>query len=196
MATYALPTTTIPQHHHHVSDHGCAHSHSHSHSHTSSLTSLSPSRSRKDSRASGAHSHMRNQQRDGNHSHHRANSAVPMPLNLSSAHWRTESTPGGKQVVTPTALSFDAASVYEPPAPARPRAHSHSHSHPHDHHHHDHSAQRSKFTSLLLHYTSRWPLLHAVLTEKDSRRIFYFMRFVATRPRNMGWISLTHASTA
>ncbi|GAB1319214.1 Putative zinc transporter msc2 [Madurella fahalii] len=169
MASYALPATTIPQHHHHVSDHGC--SHSHSHSHTSSLTSLSPSRSRKDSRANGAHSHMRSQQRDGNHSPYRANSNVPMPLNLSSAHWRTESTPGGKQVVTPTAASFGAVGVYEPPAPARSRAHSHSHSH----HHHDHSAQRSKFTSLLLQYTSRWPLLHAVLTEKDSRRIFYFM---------------------
>jgi zinc transporter 5/7 len=31
---------------------------------------------------------------------------------------------------------------------------------------------------LLLPYTSRWPLLHAIMTEKDSRRILYFMSYV------------------
>ncbi|KAL1856533.1 putative zinc transporter msc2 [Diaporthe australafricana] len=40
---------------------------------------------------------------------------------------------------------------------------------------HDHSAERSRFTNMLLPYTSKWPILHAVMTEKDSRRIFYFM---------------------
>ncbi|OTB00555.1 hypothetical protein M426DRAFT_324221 [Hypoxylon sp. CI-4A] len=52
--------------------------------------------------------------------------------------------------------------------------HGHSHSHSHDHEH-SHGAIYSKFTGLLLPYTSRWPLIHAVMTEKDSRRIFYFM---------------------
>lgn len=192
MATsYALPTTTI--HHHHCgSDHGCAHSHSHSHSHshTSSLSSLSPSRSRKDSRANGAYSHTRSPQHDGNRSQHRANANVPMPLNLSAAHWRTESTPGGKPVVTPTAATFDAAGMYEPPTAASSQANSHSH-------HHDHAAERSRFTALLLPYTSRWPLLHAVLADRDSRRIFYFMRFVtALTDRNLAQLTYFTLCTA
>ncbi|KAJ4385706.1 putative zinc transporter msc2 [Gnomoniopsis smithogilvyi] len=40
---------------------------------------------------------------------------------------------------------------------------------------HDHSAERSRFTNLLLPYTAKWPLVHSVMVEKDSRRIFYFM---------------------
>ncbi|KAK2074235.1 hypothetical protein P8C59_008456 [Phyllachora maydis] len=58
-----------------------------------------------------------------------------------------------------SATTVDAGGTYEPPALPK----------------HDHSAERSRFTSLLLPYTSRWPLLHAIMTEKDSRRIFYFM---------------------
>ena len=40
------------------------------------------------------------------------------------------------------------------------------------------SEKRSRFTRLLLPYTEGWPLLHSILVEKDSRRIFYFMRLV------------------
>jgi zinc transporter 5/7 len=74
-------------------------------------------------------------------------------------------------------------------------SHDHGHSHDHDHghghshsqayvpptaheehhHHHDHSTDRSLFTRMLLPYTARFPLIHAIVTEKDSRRIFYFM---------------------
>lgn len=180
-SSYVLPASALHQHHHGDG----AGSHSHSHSHTSSLTSLSPSRSRKDSRA---HSHTRNHHHhhhhDSNHTQFRANANVPIPINVpppsgSGGHWRMESTPGGKSLLSPTDASFDAAGVYEPPTAARSRSNSHSHSHAHSHdHHHDHSAPRSKFTRLLLRYTPRWPLLHAVVTNKDSRRIFYFMRFV------------------
>ena len=108
--------------------------------------------------------------------------------------------------MSPTSASFDAAGLYEPPVASRPHSHNHNHSHSHshghdhdhnhdhdhhhdhhghdhghghDHHGHDHSVKRSKFTTFLLTYTARWPLLHAVMTEKDSRRIFYFMRCVA-----------------
>ena len=42
-------------------------------------------------------------------------------------------------------------------------------------------AKPSRFTALLLPYTSKVPLIHAVITEKDSRRIFYFMVYVAIR---------------
>ncbi|KAI0105318.1 cation efflux protein [Nemania sp. FL0031] len=51
--------------------------------------------------------------------------------------------------------------------------HAHAHNHAHDHHHHSH--EFSWLTGLLLPYTSRWPLVHAIMTDKDSRRIFYFM---------------------
>ncbi|TVY81037.1 putative zinc transporter cis4 [Lachnellula suecica] len=47
--------------------------------------------------------------------------------------------------------------------------------HSHGQHAHKHPEPKSKFTSLLLPYVMRWPLLHAILAEKDSRRIFYFM---------------------
>ena len=186
-SSYALPTSPLAQHHQHGPDNACSHSHSHSHahSHTSSLASLSPSRSRKESRPNGAHSHShshshshaRSHQHDINQSQHRANSNIgiqkdiPPPL-ASSGQWKIESTPGGTSLLSPTAASFDVAGVYEPPAASRPRAHSHAHQH------HDHGVKRSKFTALLLRYTPAFPLLHAVVVEKDSRRIFYFMRLV------------------
>ena len=37
--------------------------------------------------------------------------------------------------------------------------------------------KQSWFTRSLLKRTQRWPLLHSILTERDSRRIFYFMRY-------------------
>jgi zinc transporter 5/7 len=127
--------------------------------------------------SNGAHSHARSHQHDSNHTQFRANSNVPAPINVpplseSSTPWKVESTPGGKSLLSPTTAGFDAAGVYEPPVASRSRSHSHSH------HHHEHSAPRSKFTGLLLQYTPRWPLLHAVVVDKDSRRIFYFMRYV------------------
>ncbi|KAK4146033.1 cation efflux family-domain-containing protein [Dichotomopilus funicola] len=198
-STYALPASGLHQHHHHhgsdsagVHSHSHAHTHSHSHSHSlthshassSSLSSLSPSRSRKDLRGN-SHNHSRHHHHDSDHTHFASNSNggpapihVPPPLN-SSGQWRLESTPGGKSLLSPTAAGFDAAGVYEPPAGARSRSHSHSHhrhGHAHAHAHaHEQAGPRSRFTALLLRYTYSWPLLHAVVTNKDSRRIFYFM---------------------
>jgi zinc transporter 5/7 len=77
-------------------------------------------------------------------------------------------------LITPTNGSFEANGTYE--APAEAEAH-HDHDHKHDHGGHDHSAKRSRFTGLLLPYTARWPLLHAIMTDKDSRRIFYFITY-------------------
>ncbi|KAK4125602.1 hypothetical protein N657DRAFT_591252 [Parathielavia appendiculata] len=178
-ASYALPASALHQHHHHGPDTVCshAHSHSHSHSHPPSLNSLSPSRSRKVSLSNGAHSHARTHQHDGNHTQFRANPRVPVPINVMplsepSTQWKIESTPGGKSLLSPTTASFDAAGVYEPPVASRSRSHSHPH---HQHHHHEHSAPRSRITGFFLQYTPSWPLLHAVVVDKDSRRIFYFM---------------------
>ncbi|MCJ1439210.1 putative zinc transporter msc2 [Xylographa pallens] len=48
---------------------------------------------------------------------------------------------------------------------------------PHTHHHVSKVAKgpHSRFTGLLLSTLRDWPLLHSILVEKDSRRIFYFM---------------------
>ncbi|KAL8636922.1 MAG: hypothetical protein Q9228_005743 [Teloschistes exilis] len=54
-------------------------------------------------------------------------------------------------------------------------------SHPHHHSHHRamshvaHSDDHSRFTQYLLETFQHKPLLHSILVEKDSRRIFYFM---------------------
>ena len=54
-------------------------------------------------------------------------------------------------------------------------------SHSHHHHHQNHKAQTaqvggpSRFTNYILHKVQPWPLLHTIIMEKDSRRIFYFM---------------------
>ena len=62
-----------------------------------------------------------------------------------------------------------------------------SHSKHHLHHDHkpSHEGHHSRFTGLLLNATHRWPLIHSILAEKDSRRIFYFMRYVFLSPP--GW---------
>ncbi|CAD6501197.1 BgTH12-01451 [Blumeria graminis f. sp. triticale] len=53
--------------------------------------------------------------------------------------------------------------------------HKHHHKHDHKHDHHDNTEKRSKFTRMMMRMTERWPIIHAALTEKDSRRILYFM---------------------
>ena len=61
--------------------------------------------------------------------------------------------------------------------------HGHGHSH-HDHHkqHTDHHDDLSRISRFLLSYSQQWPLLHSILSEKDSRRIFYFMMYVLRLP--------------
>ena len=60
-----------------------------------------------------------------------------------------------------------------------PGVHKHHHHHRVDEHHaKNHELKSSKLTTLLLKWSQRWPLLHSILLEKDSRRIFYFMRYV------------------
>lgn len=183
MSSYTLPAPAFPPTHHH---HGSAHVHSHSRP-SSSLSSLNRS-FRADSNMSvdshhhdhdhdhghshghsHAHNHSHSHKSHG-HSHHRANSnqpiqsrsSAPRPLSLHEG-WTSDSTAGGKPLVTPTNATF-AASYDAPQAQSTELAH-------------DHSAERSAFTNLLLPHTSKWPLLHSVMTEKDSRRIFYFMRY-------------------
>ena len=57
-----------------------------------------------------------------------------------------------------------------------------SHSNHHQHHHHQPArliipehAQMSRLSEFVIQRIPHWPLLHSILAEKDSRRIFYFM---------------------
>ena len=55
--------------------------------------------------------------------------------------------------------------------------HTHGHGHGHSHHNHQHHNDLSQISNYLLNYSQKWPLLHSILAEKDSRRIFYFMMY-------------------
>jgi zinc transporter 5/7 len=129
--------------------------------------------------------------------------AIPAPLS-SLEGWSHLKPAGGNGMLSPDAHML-AAQQHNQTAHHHNHDHSHSHSHDHEHdhshdhdhvhshdhghthayvpptahddhhHHHDHSTDRSLFTRLLLPYTAKFPLIHAIVTEKDSRRIFYFM---------------------
>lgn len=58
----------------------------------------------------------------------------------------------------------------------------HHHVHDHDQHPGHRELNPSKLTAVLLNLSQRWPLLHSILAEKDSRRIFYFMRYLQRLP--------------
>lgn len=184
-STYVLPGTTMPTSHRH---HG--HKHGHSRSRSPSFGSLNRSFKMDSSFGiptpthEGDHDHDHGHNHSHSHSHthsephthtHHANSMqprqnVPPPL-LPSNGWKTTSTSAGKHLITPVTAGF--SEQYEAPEPQGTEPP------------HDHSAERSKFTNMLLPYTSKWPILHAIMTEKDSRRIFYFMRYLSQK--NMKW---------
>ena len=54
------------------------------------------------------------------------------------------------------------------------RSNHHHHHHPPKTQIHEHG-QMSRFSAYLIQRIPQWPLLHSILAEKDSRRIFYFM---------------------
>lgn len=68
------------------------------------------------------------------------------------------------------AVAYDTNTVFK-----RPRLHSHGHEKlaardgGHGH------TKQSRFTKFLLEHIQQWSLIHSILAEKDSRRIFYFM---------------------
>lgn len=84
--------------------------------------------------------------------------------------WTLEKTQSGKSVIAPGPDT--SATPYSPPRQVHKRMH--------DLQSHDQSAERSLFTRTLLPYTAKYPILHAIMTEKDSRRIFYFMTYVSS----------------
>ncbi|KAH6673484.1 cation efflux family-domain-containing protein [Halenospora varia] len=182
-SSYALPASAMTHSHSHL---GHGHSHSHSPAPSRPYPSNTP-RSLKPERSNGSlhshsysvphfeHNHTHNDH-GHNHNHNHIQSPSPCPP-----------TPPYSNGISPVAGPFEKRlPSYSPPlqsyAPPVNNVmeddHGHDHKHDHGHHNHKHGTAtepRSKFTSLILPLASRWPLLHTILAEKDSRRIFYFM---------------------
>ncbi|KAL8826467.1 MAG: hypothetical protein Q9191_003785 [Dirinaria sp. TL-2023a] len=85
-------------------------------------------------------------------------------------------TPGSWTMLSFQCVSISiyfAATVKDTQSSASSSRHNHTqHHHTSEHSHHD---ELSAFSRYLLDCSGKWPLLHSILLEKDSRRIFYFM---------------------
>ena len=187
MASYALPASVMT-HSHHGHSHVQTHSRSHSHGPIrQSSFSGGPSKLLKRELSNGSihmHTHSGTQY-DRTHSNppemphnHEGFVLGPAPCSNGSAHVANQTQK--------TTYSTSTVDVYEPPKQHVEHA-QHDHDPDHKHHEHEHKhgqshahkhQSRSIFTSMLLPMVQKYPLLHNILAEKDSRRIFYFMRCV------------------
>jgi zinc transporter 5/7 len=196
-STYALPVSAMP--------HSRGHSHVHSHSHTPSFSpsKLGPggqkaantSRALRQERSNGSlHSHAysesfnnygNNQERAQNFEQLPTNADFPLQVlnnSLASGGVYREQRPYELPLAYSKSNSYEAGQEMASHTHRDHGDHDHSH---HAHAHHDHTShshshgaaeKRSRFTRTVLPYTEGWTLLHSILKEKDSRRIFYFMR--------------------
>jgi zinc transporter 5/7 len=201
-SSYALPASAIHSHHGHVHSHMHAHSHSHSTSPSRPFTG-NTSRPLQSQRPNGGlHMHSASES-NITHGHEQDFTQLNNPLNAVDKHTDEKSpsmpSPLTGNGVAPVSGSFEGQRVdhhrplsqihsYEALSSVDITSHSHDH-HDHDSHdHHDHgkrdhhsynhnasSEPRSKFTTLALPMVQNYPLLHTIMIEKDSRRIFYFM---------------------
>lgn len=184
-STYALPASAMTHNHGHRG-HGHLHSHSHSPGRPYSNT---PRASRPDLQSSSLHSHSQSESHAG-HEHSVGHNHAP---DRGYGYTREYSpspylpTPPDSNSLPPissfekhtrdSSHSLASMGSFEPPLNAVniiPHGHGHSHIHPHAA---PIEQPRSRFTSFILPFVMRWPLLHTILAEKDSRRIFYFMRY-------------------
>lgn len=103
---------------------------------------------------------------------------VPAPISVSQPYGNG----GGQILMTPATSTMPVKyQLPEYTEPACDHGHGNGHAHSHAHaaaHAHDGSADKSFLTRLILDSFTEWPLLHAIVVEKDSRRIFYFMWYV------------------
>jgi zinc transporter 5/7 len=180
-SSYALPASAMTHSH---SNHGHSHVHPHSHSHSPSRQyATNTSRTLKSERSNGSlHSHPQSESHSDHghnhshsHNHYREPSSgcLPTPPNSNGMPM----APFEKQPYE-SSPALSQLNSYEPPLNAAnviPHGHGH---HGHVHTHTSSGGPRSKFTTFLLPFVRKWPLLHTILADKDSRRIFYFMRFV------------------
>ncbi len=91
---------------------------------------------------------------------------------LHHASWTSSVYQGVFISISFAAIKQDTRSLFSKSA--------HSHHETHSQHHHDnphivHHDHPSRFSKALLRLFQHWPILHSILAEKDSRRIFYFM---------------------
>lgn len=111
---------------------------------------------------------------------HSRGRTVPAPISVSG----TYANGGGQILMTPATSTMPVK--YQLPEYTEP-AHENGHAHAHAHSHaHDGSAEKSFLTRFILDSSTGWPLLHAIVVEKDSRRIFYFMWYVPSSPAPTG----------
>ncbi|TVY35159.1 putative zinc transporter [Lachnellula subtilissima] len=176
-SSYALPASAINHSHH-----GHGHVHSHSHSPPSPVRGYpakTPSTLKQEVSTGHLHSlseshvdHVHENIRAHNHNHSHAHSH-------EREHSHSPSLPYGNFIppakfeTQPHDHSTHQIASYEPPVND---VHVEPHDHAHPSHKHSHAVEpQSKFTSLVLPMVLRWPLIHTIMAEKDSRRIFYFM---------------------
>lgn len=188
-ASYALPRTALP----HTHSHGHSHIHSHAHSLSASpaRSSANTTRSMKHERSSGSlHSSSHSESHlelDHNHTHLR--DPGHLHTNSCNHHVREPSplaypTPPNSDGLPPArfghhvhehSLALSQSSSYEPPTNAVEAIDHHHDDHDHPHTHAPAILPRSKFTTFILPYTQRFPLLYTIMADKDSRRILYFI---------------------
>ncbi|KAI1660695.1 cation efflux protein [Daldinia decipiens] len=192
-SSYALPQPPLPHNH----------GHSHSHSHPHSPSSFSHSRSTRSLQAypqgqglradfnhshdhdhdhDHGHEHEHGHNHDHDHSHDHIDPDAQVHARQNMTQYRANSfVPLQRRENRPSPLRPNTEELPNPEkndmmdAPKTPSYRAPTATVIHDHAHGGHEATYSKFTALLLPFTSKWPLIHAIMTEKDSRRIFYFM---------------------
>ena len=124
---------------------GSLHAHSHLHSHP----------------ASHNHNHILE-----NHRHYQSDAHVPRQPYPSNGSF-TSSEGNLLPMRNTSTTAYPEGSDYGIPAVGKTIIPARSHSHTEMGH--------SRVTQVLLEWAQRYPLLHNILVEKDSRRIFYFM---------------------
>lgn len=191
-SSYALPASSMTHSHH-------SHGHAHSHSHSPARPSANTPRAIKQERSNeGLHPYPVPDSNLGNiseHSHTHAREHSPPPVSDSPYEYVHEPTYSHGREREPSPSPYRSSSHYETINIESPivddpfgmtddmPVHPTSYQPPvNGHHHEPHKAiapagPRSRFTNFLIPLVSRWPLIHTILAEKDSRRIFYFMRY-------------------
>jgi zinc transporter 5/7 len=161
-SSYALPASAMTHSHH-------GHLHSHSHS-PGRQHSANTTRSLRQERSNGSlHSHTVSESHlDHDHGHNHGRESSPYLPSYTTILEKPllQDSPDISQLAS-YKPSLNAVNVLP-------------HDHGHTEHLHNHTPviqPRSRFTSAILPYVLAWPLLHTIMADKDSRRIFYFMRF-------------------
>lgn len=187
-SSYALPASAMTHSHH---------GHVHSQSHSPGRPSANTPKAMRQERSNGSlHAYSASESNLGHiHEHHHSHEHVRerSPLRISHSsddhvhetphHHVPEraSSPSPYEVSAYEAIDIQSPTLDDPfgmtdDIPIDPP----SYQPPVNGHHHAHTTtasatSRSQFSNFILPFVLRWPLIHTILVDKDSRRIFYFM---------------------